>query len=92
MMSNIKVVSLVAILAVAAVMIAATTVIPANDAFAHRHRGHHHGNTAIAIQRADNSQHVSVGNGGCTGGGSCHITNDVHNTQTQTQNVGNTSS
>jgi hypothetical protein len=90
-MSNTQLMSLVAILAIAAVMIAAATVIPTHDAFAKKKR--YHGHVVVAktgdvttVQAADNSQHVSNGAGSI---GNTN-TNAPINSQSQTANVGST--
>ncbi|HJT50037.1 MAG TPA: hypothetical protein VJ729_17790 [Nitrososphaeraceae archaeon] len=80
--------SLVSILAIAAFMIAAATVVPGNNAMAHHKNKHKFisiGNTeTTAIQAADNSQHASFG-AGSTGN---TATNSPVNVQSQSVNSG----
>jgi hypothetical protein len=81
-MNHIKL-ALVAVAAVAAFMIAATTIIPGHYAHAQVTVG---GTTASAIQAADNGQHASFG----AGSSSNTAYNAPFNDQTQTQNAGST--
>ncbi len=86
-MNNTKL-SLLSILAITAFMIAAATLIPGNDAMAHKHKNKHKflsiGNTrTTAIQASDQSQNVA-----CGAGSTCSAANSPTNIQTQTVNSG----